>query len=232
MTLGTLTPVNLDQTFAQGIYFHLRSHGSPVSIIPREYVRGMKMTCDLARKAPSNLRGSALASGKPVQHKHALPSPVPRSIKKTSQRMTPGGARIDLRTEIVPLGRNSIDLSGASAVAGRSPSTRTQFVPLRRKTTTHNGASSVDGQFPPTRTLASSSRRDNTGGSSPPRSTLRQVRRKTVSDSGSAHVRKGTTANLSSPPPRPLGDKNDANVVYFEPDDRVTPRNLKFVYWT
>ncbi|KAG9218155.1 hypothetical protein CCMSSC00406_0008094 [Pleurotus cornucopiae] len=179
------------------------------------------------RKAPSNLRGSALASGKPVQHKHALPSPVPRSIKKSSQRMTPGGARIDLRTEIVPLGRNSIDLSGASAVAGRSPSTRTQFVPLRRKTTTHNGASSVDGQFPPTRTLASSSRRDNTGGSSPPRSTLRQVRRKTVSDSGSAHVRKGTTANLSSPPPRPLGDNNDANVVYFEPDDRVTPRNLK-----
>ncbi|KAF4582594.1 hypothetical protein EYR38_002722 [Pleurotus pulmonarius] len=179
------------------------------------------------RKAASNLRGSALASGKPVQHKHALPSPVPRSIKKTSQRMTPGGARIGLRTEVVPLRRNSTDLSSPSAIASRSPSTRTQVVPLRRKTTKPNGASSVGGRFPPTRTLASSSRRDSTGGSSPPRSTLRQVRRKTVSDSGSAHVRKGTTTNLSPPPPRPSDDKNDANVVYFEPDDRVTPQNLK-----
>ncbi|KAJ8701618.1 hypothetical protein PTI98_000383 [Pleurotus ostreatus] len=176
------------------------------------------------RKAASS-RGfvdslAASVSGKQVQGKattgQALP-PIVHSIKKSSQakpsqRMTPT-TRLDRGNE------------------ARGPHE------VVHRTTAHG----LSNRFHPTRTFAntpapgSPSRRGrhHSAGSTPTRSPLRQVRRKTVSGSSSKDSHSSTnttTINLVSPSPTPAMDdssSSSSNVVCFEPDDRVTPNNLK-----
>ncbi|KAF9493046.1 hypothetical protein BDN71DRAFT_1153779 [Pleurotus eryngii] len=181
-----------------------RSSGNPFSS-DKPWVATRKAAS--ARGFVGSLAASAGSGGR-VQRKATagrVVQPIAHSIKKSSQakpsqRMTPT-IRLDRGTEA--RGPREV-VYGTTALSNRFHPTRT---------------------FADTPALGSPSRRGRhrSAGFTPTRSPLRQVRRKTVSGSSSKHSRSSTnTTTINSSP-----SSSSSNVICFEPDDRVTPNNLK-----